>query len=282
MSKSIDTLIPDIYRLFTEEHQCTEENLEWFADNLKQMLSRRFREVQSNDTLRMSNLGKGDRAVYYDVKGTHKTEETEPHTLLKFMYGDLIELLLLFLVREAGHTVTHEQETVNVDGVIGHADGKIDGVTVDVKSASAYGFRKFKEETLYDDDAFGYIPQISGYNHALGDEGSSAYFLAMEKSLGHLHLMEVPDMMQINVPARIAHMKEVIESDTPPERCYAPIPEGKSGNLKLNVNCSYCKHKWECWKDSNDGKGLRQFIYSSGPVWLTNVEKEPRVPENKQ
>ena len=280
-AKTIDTLIPDIYALFTEEHECAEENLNWFAEQLKIMLRHRFKENQQggNEHLRMSNLGKGDRSLWYDINGTHDVEEMQPHTLLKFMYGDLIELLLLFLTREAGHTVTHEQEEVEVDGVVGHTDGKIDGVTCDIKSASPYGFKKFKDETLYENDPFGYIPQISGYNHVLGEKDSSAYFLVMHKVLGHLCLMEVPTMMQINVPDRITHIKSILAGDAPPERCYDTIPEGKSGNQKLCVNCQYCNHKYECWKDSNDGKGLRQFIYSTGPVWLTNVEKEPRVDE---
>ncbi len=279
ISKTIQTLIPDIYALFTEEHRCTEENLDWFADNLKVMLRHRFAETQGNNKLRMSNLGKGDRSLWYDVNGTHRVEEMRPNTLLKFMYGDLIELLLLFLTREAGHTVTHEQERVEVDGVVGHTDGKIDGVTCDIKSASPYGYNKFADETIYDNDAFGYIPQISGYNHVLGEKGSSAYFLVMHKVLGHLCLMEVPDIMQINVPARITQIKGVLAKPEPPERCYEAIPEGKSGNLKLGVNCQFCDHKWECWKDGNGGKGLRQFIYSNGPTWLTHVEKEPRVME---
>jgi hypothetical protein len=83
-----------------------------------------------------------------------------------------------------------------------------------------------------------------------------------------------------NPPApRIAKLREVINDATPPTRCYAAVPEGKSGNLKLGVACSYCPFKDECWKDSNGGKGLRKFFYSRGPVWLTNVAREPKVNE---
>ena len=279
--KKIETLVQDIEGLFLSPHQCQEPNLDWFAEQLKILLRRRFSEIRGERTLRMSNLGRGDRAVWYDIKGTHTKEEMPPHQYIKFLYGDLIELLLLFLVREAGHRIENEQKKVVVDGVVGHTDGIIDGHTVDCKSASSYGFKKFKDETIYNDDAFGYIAQISGYNEGQGLSDRSAYFLVLDKTLGHLCLMEVPPMMQINVKDRIMRMKAVIASDAPPERCYDPIPEGKSGNLKLGVACSYCAHKFECWKDMNGGKGLRQFIYSTGPVWLTGVEKEPRVMEVK-
>jgi len=57
------------------------------------------------------------------------------------------------------------------------------------------------------------------------------------------------------------------------------VPEGKSGNMKLGVNCSYCPHKVTCWDDANNGDGLRLFLYSNGPMWLTEVQKEPKVQE---
>ena len=92
-----------------------------------------------------------------------------------------------------------------------------------------------------------------------------------------------PDTVgQYDTEKRIEHLKEVIELPEPPARCYAPVPEGKSGNMKLGMNCSYCAHKFECWKDANDGKGLRTFIYYGGPVYLTHTEREPQVPEVKR
>jgi len=57
------------------------------------------------------------------------------------------------------------------------------------------------------------------------------------------------------------------------------VPEGKAGNMKLPRGCTYCRHKNECHKDANDGKGLRVFKYSKGLMYLTKVEKEPNVLE---
>jgi hypothetical protein len=225
------------------------------------------------DYLRISNMGKGDRQVYYDCNPHGLEEELEPWTRIKFLYGDIIEALLIFLAREAGHDWEGEQEVVDLEGVKGHTDGKLDGYTADVKSASKFGFRKFKEGTVFQDDPFGYIPQLSGYNEGQGLGDQSAYLFAMAKESGHLHLLEVPAALQIDARARAKHMKEVVTAPEPPPRCHEAEPDGKSGNMKLGVTCSYCKHKWKCWP------GLRQFIYSRGPVWLTTVENEPRVLE---
>ena len=47
----------------------------------------------------------------------------------------------------------------------------------------------------------------------------------------------------------------------------------------IDVGCSYCAYKVDCWKDSNNGTGLRKFIYANGLRYLTQVAKKPDVPE---
>jgi hypothetical protein len=85
-----------------------------------------------------------------------------------------------------------------------------------------------------------------------------------------------------NKEEEIKRKKEVVKQDSPPDRPKWPKyyrgelqeeaedwAEGQSGNRKLSTNCSYCDYKKECWP------GLRTFIYSKGPVYLTKVEREP-------
>jgi len=47
----------------------------------------------------------------------------------------------------------------------------------------------------------------------------------------------------------------------------------------LDVGCSYCNHKFDCWKDANNGRGLRIFQYSRKRVYLTEVNNQPKVLE---
>jgi hypothetical protein len=214
---------------------------------------------------------------------THRPEEAEkllPKTHFKFLYGDMIELLLLFLAKEAGHEVTHEQTEVEVDGVKGHCDAVIDGVTVDAKSASPFGYNKFVSGEFVQNDPFGYIKQISGYRTALGTE--RAGFLVANKVHGDIHFAEVSrEVLAENEPApRIQHLRDVLASPDEPERCYQDKPEGKSGNRVLSTGCSYCPFKFHCWRDANKGEGLRTFYYASGPKYFTEVKKEPRVQED--
>ena len=205
-----------------------------------------------------------------------------PHTRIKFLYGHLIEEMVLALTKLAGHDVTDEQKQAEVDGIKGSMDCKIDGVLTDVKSASPYGFKKFKDGSLINDDPFGYVDQIKGYAHSEGvtDVG----WLVMDKTNGHLTYLkyDMADESQwywsklnfFSIEERIKNIKRVVKSETPPERCYKPIADGKSGNMKLAVGCSYCAYKHECW-----GKDLRTFIYSTGPRYLTEVKFVPSVLE---
>ena len=130
----------------------------------------------------MSSIGAGDRKLWYLHNLPPESQEIlSGPTHIKFLYGHLLEELLLLLVKEAGHTVEGEQDTLEIEGVQGHRDSVIDGVTVDVKTASKWGFKKFQEATLFTDDPFGYIAQISAYMEAGKTDGA---FLAINKESG--------------------------------------------------------------------------------------------------
>jgi CRISPR/Cas system-associated exonuclease Cas4 (RecB family) len=276
--KKIETLIEDIHQAVDTGFEPDMAHVDDLLFEVSQAVIKQFSPKNRHDrnTLRMSNIGKAECQLWYEVKGTAK-EPFDATTRIKFLFGDIIEALIIYLAREAGHEVTDEQKEVKVEGITGHMDCKVDGVTVDIKSASSAAFKKFNEGTLADNDPFGYLAQISGYVHAEGeDEGG---FIAMDKQLGKLTYMPVHDMDMIDVPTRIKHLKEVTESDTPPDRCFDAVADGKSGNMKLGVTCSYCAFKDTCWKDANNGEGLRLFLYSNGPRWLTNVERVPDVHE---
>ena len=70
-----------------------------------------------------------------------KQDLLAPSTRIKFLYGHILEDLLILLSRVAGHTVTEEQKQVDVEGIKGHQDCKIDGELVDCKSASGFVFK---------------------------------------------------------------------------------------------------------------------------------------------
>lgn len=277
MTKKLQDLPEDIYSLFdpTQHHEVDEENIEWAAEQFKALLRTRLKEREPlADPLRFSSMGRPDRQIWYMAQEEIKAEPIQAKTYFKFLYGDVIELLILFLAREAGHTVERTQEELEVDGVKGHIDAVIDGVVVDVKSASPYGFKKFKENSITEDDPFGYVQQLAGYSSVI-NPGEAAAWVAFDKVSGEICVSNLSASIinDFDPAQRIAHLKEVVASETPPERCYEDVADGQSGNRKLATACSYCSFKNECWP------GLRTFLYSGGPRFLTNVAKEPNVPE---
>jgi hypothetical protein len=219
----------------------------------------------------------------------HKPEIEEPlqgEARLKFIYGDIIEELVLGLAEASGHKVEGRQTRMNYAGLEGSRDAVIDGVTVDVKSANSRGFRKFKDHRLQFEDPFGYLSQISLYTLAAKDDPSvvvkdKSAFLAVDKERGQM-VLDVYDVQHIEEAEVIGKIDAVYDKETLPPRGYKPVPEGFSGNEVLCVECSYCPFKEECWKDANKGQGLLKYLYANGVKFFTKVAKEPRVQQQKE
>jgi len=179
--KTIDTLVEDIYNLFEPSivNKISEEDLEKHlkeftknvTNNIKTVLNEQPRKKRK---LSLSSIGKPTRQLWYDKHSNSEARPLAPSTRIKFLYGHILEDLLILLSRVAGHTVTEEQKQVEVEGIKGHQDCKIDGVLVDCKSASGFAFKKFANNRLADDDPFGYIAQISAYSE--GNGVKEAYF----------------------------------------------------------------------------------------------------------
>jgi hypothetical protein len=228
-------------------------------------------EGQVKSPLRFSSIGKPTRQLWYASRIPDEAEPLHPATRIKFLYGDIIEHLLLLLIKTAGYEVTDEQGEKRVDGIVGHMDARVNGVVVDIKSASQRSFDKFVKGTIFDDDPFGYIAQLSGY----ADGEDEAAFIVMNKVTGQIHVCSLDSMEMIDFKEKVKSVKSIVKDDSPPERCYSDIPDGKSGNRKLATGCAYCDFKIQCWKDANGGKGLRKFKYSNGSRFFTKVVKRP-------
>ena len=282
--KTIDTLIQDIYQTLEQGVDVSRADiakaLDVFAQDAKSAVATILQEGQrkGEGRLRLSQIGKPDRQIWYGVRGV-EGEPLDGQTRIKFLMGHVLEALLILLTQAAGHTVEGQQDEVEVEGVLGHQDCRIDGVLTDIKSASSFAFKKFRDGTLYEDDPFGYLSQISAYATKNGDD--EAAFFAIDKNSGELAVLNVHSMEMIDAPSRVRVLKDVVSKDTPPEKCYADTADGTSGNRKLVIGCVFCAYKKECWKDANNGEGLRAFKYSNGVRYLTNVARTPDVEEIK-
>ena len=282
MTKDISTLVADmeevIYGLKGWDYLVGQD----MGTRIAQLAKNRFDKPQEpRGYLSMSSLGTPcDRKLWYKINQTDNAIPLRANALLKFFYGDMIEELALSIAQQAGHTVTGQQDKMEAHGIKGSRDCVIDGMTVDVKSASPYSFKKFQEGNLREQDPFGYISQLSSYVYAAKDDPlvtnkTHGAFLVIDKVNGHicLDMYDFTEEMKTK-EEEIIRIKEMVKTKTPPERGFEDVPQSKtSPNMKLGMECSYCEFKKACWP------GLKMFAYSHGPTYLTKIKKPLQVQE---
>ena len=192
---NIETLVEDIYGVIEGKGGWDKTITDYLAKNISQIAESRFKEPQKpRGYLSLSSVGSPcKRKTWYRINKTEEAAPLKPQLLGLFFYGDLLEALVLSLAKAAGHDVQGEQDRLSVNGIKGHRDAVIDGVTIDVKSTSRYGMKKFKSNSLRDDDTYGYISQLSSYvyagkNDPLVKDKDRGAFLVVQKDSFELHL----------------------------------------------------------------------------------------------
>lgn len=277
----IDTLVSDIYKLaegakapsLDSDYTVSASYAKWFDKEEK---------VRESKVLYFSEVGDPCvRKLWYKYNKPELATPIDGNLRIKFFYGDMLEELVLGLAKDAGHEVTGQQQRVVYDVgdgwiVRGRIDAIIDGVPVDVKSVTKFSEEKFKNGLK--DDPFGYYQQLCGYATTLNS--NRAGFLTIQKELGHINYYPIdvnPNLFKMQAQHAVESVQEKDVTTLPQ---LAAVPQSAtSKNMKLCTSCGYCAYKNDCWKDANDGKGLRTFMYSSGPTFLVHVEDTPRVLE---
>ena len=252
------------------------------GDRIAKTATSRFKAPQKpRGYLSFSSIGSPcSRKLWYKINEPATAKPLAPSDLLKFFYGDMIEELVLAIVQASGHTVTGQQDRMRINDLAGHRDAVIDGMTVDVKSASPYSFKKFAEGNLREEDPFGYISQLSSYVYAAKDDPlvtnkTHGAFLVVDKVNGSLCLDVydfTPELEQKE--KEVEQVKAMVAGDIP-DRGFEPVPQSKtSPNTKLHPSCGFCEFNKKCWPEA------RRFVYGNGDVLLVDVVKKPNVPED--
>ena len=291
--KDISTLVPDMNDVLRGMGGWDEAITRFLSEGIADLSAKRFNEKrEERNYLSPSMMGKPcDRQKWYMVNTPSSGEALGAEAIGTFFYGDILEIFAIALAKAAGHTVTGLQEKLDICGIPGSGDVVIDGWVVDVKSASSYGFEKFKNNQLKgyykttkatgkvwvppeEADGFGYISQLSSYLYGYRDNPEvhhkdRAAFLAVKKDRFKLHLdfYNLEEEVK-NKPQEVDRNIRMVEGEMPP-RGFDDTEDGKSGNRKLKFQCSYCNYKHDCWP------GIRTFLYSDGPRYLTKVVRQP-------
>ena len=277
--KHIYTLEADIQDLLKTKGWFNKEDADAFTEEITRRLAGQYQSPTQEAKLRLSQMGpQCPKALWHSIHTPTEAEPFPPWTELKFSFGHITEGLAIALAKSAGHEVVGEQDELVLDGIRGHRDCVVDGYTVDVKSCSSRQYQKIKAGGLAQDDLFGYLDQLDGYmlaslNDPLVRIKDRSFIFAIDKQLGHMALYEhkLTEARTHALKARVARYKEIVQRATPPS-CECDVKRDGS-NTKLGVKASYSPWKWHCFPK------LRCFLYSGGPVYLTDVKYEPNVTE---
>ena len=291
MNKTIDTLSSDVYTLLDAkiEHEPTPDLMSEYGLRIGEEMGKatvKRDKPREKGRLWASDLGKDCmRKHWYNFNMPEEQAPLMGHTKFKFLYGNLLEEAVLYLAEEAGHSVELQQDRVETEikrpegqptwAVSGRIDGIVDGVLIDVKSTSSYGFTRYKQGITAANDSFGYLWQL-GFYRAFGDYSAPEEgFIWIDKQNGHIAYTKVIVPTEKDIVQRANDIADAVETEEELDvrKGYTDEPYGKSGNRALCMTCSYCDFNKQCWP------GLRTFAYGHKPIHMTEVTREPKVPE---
>lgn len=240
--------------------EISDELLDDFTASCRQVIVKHFTTERDNTfRLRMSNIGKDIRSLHLDK--LYGINPPSPDSKVRFIYGDLMEAMWIFILKLAGIKVIGEQQQVQLDISGEKIEGTYDLIVqhpetgelevIDIKTTSYLD--KFKSiDTLEENDGFGYIPQLFGYAEATKVRAGG--FLVFDKKHGAMHLLDIPiDVYNRVKQSALNKIKEVVEhfkynKEIPP--CPGFVDEifnGKpTGRKVLSDKCKFCSHKDKC------------------------------------
>lgn len=237
-----------------------DEIVEKAGEDFKAALRRQFTRQQEDFRLRMSNVGKPTCQLQMAAQGV--TPKRKPYSfVIQMLIGDAVECITDAVLQIAGINITGSKNQVELDinGTViqGEDDIEIDNKVYDIKSSAPWTFdNKWMKgyDGLKEDDAFGYIGQLTGYADAQGKKAGG--WIVVNKSDGRLIVVEA-DTTQEEHDAALDRMRNNVKAITQGdkfERCFTPVEDrwrGKATGLKvLPKTCEFCDYIGTCWPNA--------------------------------
>jgi len=208
-------------------------------------LSLRETERDWKNPVRLSNSGKCQRAIWYQLNMPDKMIPVSARARLVFRLGDTIESEIKSLIRDIipNLILPADQEEVRVKvgdtEIIGHIDGRVvvDGTEyiLEIKSINALGYKRALKGHI----GYSYECQATSYMHGTG----------IHKTLFLFYCKDTSHLAEVVYEYKESRWKEIEQrflnalSKDIPEREYNPV------NGKLVWQCSYCPAVKLCWPE---------------------------------
>ena len=236
--------------------------IEAFGEACKTSIRKQFIEDRNDERfrIRMSNIGKPLCQLQMEM-GKAKREKPTYNQRVQNTFGDMLEALVVLLIKGSGLEVQSEQEKVSLDiggiNLEGTYDIELEDAIWDIKSVSPYSWetkfgpsRSFRD--IAKDDPFGYVSQGVLYGTAAGKVFGG--WISINKATGELNVVRAPLYDEYFVSKTLSDVDGKIRALTscaPFTRQYTDIEETfrrkTTGNRVLGITCSYCPYKQACW-----------------------------------
>ena len=261
-----------------------------FTEACTTSVIRQFSNKRGDWKPRMSSLGRPLCQQKMERDGAEKNFEY--NSLVRFMFGDLVEAIAILVMKSAGVDIEAEQEAVKLQlgkhSVSGTLDVEIDGKVWDIKSASPYAFeQKFGQmggyKKIKEDDVFGYVSQ--GYLYSKSRDKDFGGWIVINKASGEWVVCEAPELQEEDKKEALALAEKNLNALLSGEkfkRCFTDKEETykdkdknvkKTGNRVLSSICGFCDFKRTCWPDAIMHRKVGSTARFPKSVWYSNLKK---------
>lgn len=252
------------------EAEISEELIEEFGELCKASLRKQFTPNKREFKIRVSQIGKSLRQQQCELLDCETDEEEPYNTILKFLYGDVVEAILVVLLKASGTKIQELSKKVKLPiggiEIEGELDVKINDKIYDIKSASPFSYdNKFSRGFDYvnEVDNFGYVTQL--YLYAEAEKCGVGGWIVMNKINGEVQVVEPPiednkykvqhlQLAETNIKALLATTSlDDVAKDLPsvPELFY----KKPTGRRVLDSRFTYFPYKNIVWPGRIEYKG---------------------------
>lgn len=267
--------------------------IEKFGEDCKAAIRKQL-SSRGGYRLRMSGIGRPLCQQQLEKKGM--TQDVAYNDVMRFLMGDLVEAVALFVMKGAGINVVSEQKECDLTIADQDIKGTLDVVlnidgeekVWDVKSTSPWSFEnKFSGrggyEAIKEDDPFGYIMQ--GHLYAESDKKPFGGWIAINKSSGEWDFVEAPENQDADrkeylkeanriVKAIITDAKFKIPFEAVPETYIRGGQKIDTGNKLMPKTCTFCSFKEHCWKNAVLAPKATSRAKFPPMAWYTKYKKQ--------
>jgi len=267
-----------------------------FGLSCKDALSKQFTSEPREFRIRMSQIGKPICQQILEKQGYK--EDRDYNAIFRFLYGDITESIIMFILEEAGINVINSQEEVSLTLGDTIVKGTLDVIIQDelgtkkvwdIKSSSEWAF-KYKYTGLggYDrikeDDPFGYIMQ--GHLYAEAKNMPFGGWIVVNKSSGEIAVVEAPEWQEEDRKECLKRAAENIKIlNNPKTKFKVPFKAEwetyrvngelqKTGNKVVPKLCSMCGFKYHCWSKAVLHPKITSKAKNPPQVWYSKLVKK--------